>query len=58
MRTSKIWFAIHGGIVALSAFFSFSMADYQVQLDLSNKKVYLVSGTTKISVENADFYFS
>jgi hypothetical protein len=45
-------------VVALSAFFSVSLAEYQVQLDLPNKKVYLVSGATKISVDNVDFYFS
>jgi hypothetical protein len=41
-----------------SAFFSFSLAEYTVQLDLNDKKVYLISGTAKISVDNVDQYFS
>jgi hypothetical protein len=58
MYMSKIWFIVSICVVALSVFFSFSSADYQVQLDLTNKKVYLISGTTKVSVENVNLYFS
>jgi hypothetical protein len=45
-------------VVLVSAFSSFSLAEYEVKLDLTDKKVYLLSGTTKISVENVGDYFS
>jgi hypothetical protein len=37
--------------VLVSAFSSFSFAEYEVKLDLTDKKVYVISGDTKISVD-------
>jgi hypothetical protein len=39
-------------------FFAIGQAEYEVKLDTIDKKVYLVSGDTKISVENVSGYFS
>jgi hypothetical protein len=58
MYVSKILFVVSAFMVVVSAFFSFSLADYQVQLDLPNKKVYLISGATRVSVDNVELYFS
>ncbi|MDR0369796.1 MAG: hypothetical protein LBH96_04770 [Candidatus Peribacteria bacterium] len=35
-----------------------SLAEYEVQLNLSDKKVYLVSGEQNISVDDVNQYFS
>lgn len=33
-------------------------AEYDLQLDADNNEVYLMSGDTQITLENADKYFS
>ena len=34
------------------------VAAYEIKLDLTEKKVYLISGSTQISVDNVEQYFS
>jgi hypothetical protein len=37
---------------------AFSLADYEIKLDTTDKKVYLTSGATQISLENVADHFS
>lgn len=55
MKT-KIFFL--ASFFAFSFFSTFSFAEYKIELNLSEKKVYIVSGEQNISVDNVDQYFS
>ncbi|MDR0860354.1 MAG: hypothetical protein LBO09_05270 [Candidatus Peribacteria bacterium] len=55
MHKTKISLASLALILGISAF---SLAEYEIKLDTEDKKVYIVSGDTKISLENVADYFS
>ena len=58
MSKTKIALLCSALVVSYSAFSSFSFAEYEVSLDLTDKKIYLTSGEVKISVDNVEQYFS
>ncbi|GHV25016.1 hypothetical protein FACS1894176_02550 [Bacteroidia bacterium] len=55
MHKTKISLTTLAFLLATSAF---SLAEYEIKLDTTDKKVYIVSGDTQISIENATDYFS
>ena len=44
-------------IFSISLLWNFSSAEYELQIDENNNEVYLMSGDTQITLENADEYF-
>lgn len=42
---------------SISLLWSFSSAEYELQIDENNNEIYLMSGDTQITLENADKYF-
>lgn len=55
MYKTKISLTALALILGISAF---SLAEYEIKLDTTDKKVYIVSGDTQISLENVADYFS
>ena len=44
-------------ILSITFLWNFSNAEYNLQIDANNNEVYLMSGDTQITLENADEYF-
>jgi hypothetical protein len=57
MKKYSIFFGL-SAIFSISLLLNFSNAEYNLQIDTNNNEVYLISGDTQITLENADKYLS
>jgi len=56
MKKCSVFFGV-SAILSIILFWNFSNAEYDLQIDTNNNEVYLMSGDTQITLENADKYF-